>query len=72
MKKRLIFMRQDERIYIRDIDVKELKPLMKLANIELKTTEQGKYTGAPRHYLPLSSGFAFLVSLTSDYELIFR
>ena len=72
MKKRLILLKQDDRIYIRDIDIRTLKPLLNLANIEIKTSEIGKHTGVPHHYIPLATGFPFLLSLTKDFELVFR
>ena len=67
MKRKIIVLRQGNRLYLKDIDIKELKPLLKLANIEVHTTEQGKYTGAPRHYIPMNTGLSFILSLTSDY-----
>lgn len=67
MKRKILVLRQGNRLYLKDIDIKELKPLLRLANIEVHTTEHGKYTGAPRHYIPMNEGLTFILSLTSDY-----
>lgn len=72
MKKKILVQKSDNRIYLRDIDIKELKPLLSLANIEIHTSQQGKYTGVPRHYIDLDKGFAFLLSLTNDYIITMR
>ena len=67
MKKKLLILKDGDRLYIKDIDLKELKPLLDLVHIEVKTTEQGKYRGQPRHYISIAKGMNFLLSLTSDY-----
>ena len=67
MRKKLLILRCEDRLYIRDIDLKELKPLLKLVNIEVHTSEEGKYTGVPRHYINLAEGIKFILSLTNDY-----
>lgn len=73
MKQKLILLKSENRIYIRPVDLPKLKPLLKLANIELKVSDHGKYTAEPRHYIPLETGFPFLISLlSSDYEITFR
>ena len=69
MKKKLLILKQDNRLYIKDIDLKQLKPLFELAHIEVHTTLKGKYTGCPRHYIQLSQGLDFILSLTKDYTI---
>lgn len=69
MKQRIVLLIRDERVYLRELDIKTLKPLLDLAKIKVKTTQKGKYTGAPRHYVPLDDVFFFL-SLDSDYEIV--
>lgn len=73
MNEKIILLKDENRIYIRPIDLPKIKPQLKLANIDVKITEEGKYTGKPRYYLPLDIGFPFLISLlSSDYEITFR
>ena len=67
MKKKLLILKDGDRLYIKDVDLKNLKPLLDLVQIEVHTTEQGKYTGKPRHYISIAKGMNFLLSLTSDY-----
>lgn len=67
MKRKILVLRQGNRLYLKEIDVKELKPLLKLANIEVHKSEIGKYTGAPRYYIDMNTGLQFILSLTSDY-----
>lgn len=67
MKHKIIIKRVENRLYIRDIDLKELKPLLSLANITVHETDTGKYTGVPRHYIHMNTGIRFILSLTSDY-----
>ena len=67
MKEKILILRKDDRLYIKDIDLKKLKPLLQLANIEVHTTEQGKHRGKPRHFISITNGLNFVLSLTSDY-----
>jgi len=69
MKKKLLILRNENRLYIKDVDLKELKPLFKLAHIEVHTTPEGKHTGCPRHYIDLNKGLDFILSLTKDYTI---
>ena len=72
-KQNLILLKEENKIYIRPVDIPKIKPLLKLANIELQVSEYGKHTGKARHYIPLDTGFPFLLSLLSaDFEITFR
>lgn len=67
MKKKLVVKQQGNRIYIREIDVKRLIPLLKLSGISVYTSHQGKHTGAPRSYISITDSFKFLEAVRSDY-----
>lgn len=69
MKRRIVLLIREDRVYLRELDIKLLRPLLDLAKIKVKTTQKGKYTGAPRHYVLLDDVFFFL-SLDSDYEIV--
>lgn len=67
MKKKLTVRQQGNRIYIRQIYLKELKPILKLANITLHETDEGKHTGVPRHYILITDLFKFIECTRNDY-----
>lgn len=67
MKKKLVIRQIDNRIYIRQIYLKELKPIFKLSQIELHETGEGKYTGVPRHYILVTDLFKFIECTKGSY-----
>ncbi len=71
MKEKLIVKQDGNRLYIRQADLKKLKPMLNLAQIEVHKTELGKYTGRHRYYIDLYEGFKFLETVTSDYIITF-
>lgn len=67
MKKKLVVKQQGNRIYIREIDVKRLTPLLRISGISVHTAPKGKHTGAPRSYISITDSFKFLEAVRSDY-----
>ena len=67
MKNKLVIRQDGDRVYIRQVYLSQLKPILKLANIELHTTEQGKHTGVPRHYILLTDLFKFIECTKDSY-----
>ncbi len=60
MKQRIVLLIRDDRVYLRELDIKTLRPLLDLAKIKVKTTQKGKYTGAIRYYVPFDDVFFFI------------
>ncbi len=71
MKEKIVVLQRDDKIYLRQVDVKRLKSVLNLANIEVQETSHGKYTGVPRYYIPITQGFKFIQSIISDYTVTF-
>lgn len=67
MKKKLVIRQINNRIYIRQIYLKELKSILKLAQIEIHETDEGKHTGVPRHYILLTDLFKFIECTKDSY-----
>ena len=67
MKKKLVIRQIDNRIYIRQIYLKELKPILKLSQIQVHETDEGKHTGVPRHYILLTDLFNFIECTKDSY-----
>lgn len=67
MKKKLTVRQVDNRIYIRQVYLKELNSVLKLAGIKLHETDEGKHTGVPRHYILVNDLFKFIECTRNDY-----
>ena len=71
MKEKLIVKQEENRLYIRHADLRKLKPMLNLANIEVHKTDVGKYTGKHRYYIDLYQGFKFLETVRNDFIVVF-
>ena len=71
MKEKIIVMQKDDRIYIRSVDIRKLKPLLKLAQIKVYKTSEGAHTGAPKYYINVTHGFKLIQTLKNDYSVMF-
>lgn len=67
MKKQLTVRQIDNRVYIRQIYLRDLKPILELAQITLHETQEGKHTGVPRHYILVTDLFKFIECTRNDY-----
>ena len=67
MKKQLTVRQLDNRVYIRQIYLRDLKPILELAQITLHEAQEGKHTGVPRHYILVTDLFKFIECTRNDY-----
>lgn len=67
MKKTIVVRQIENRVYIRQVYLNELKPLLELFHIDLYETQEGKHTGVPRHYISALDLFRFIESTKDDY-----
>lgn len=67
MKRKIVIKQSRNRLYIRDIDLRRLKPILNLEGISVYTSQEGKHTGAPRHYIEITQGFKLIELLRHDY-----
>ena len=72
MKKRLFLYKDGNRLYLKDIDLYDLRPLLNLVKIPVHVSPHGKYTGEPQHYILITDALKFILSLTDDYIIIIR
>ena len=70
MKKKITVKQMGARIYIRDIDIKSLKPLLQICGVEIHEVVGRKQTGLPRHYISISNILEFTQALRKDYIII--
>lgn len=71
MKEKIVVMQKDDRLYIRSVDVKKLKPLLSFANINVHRSQEGKHTGVPQYYIQLTQAFNFLQTVKDSYSVTF-
>ena len=71
MKKEIIVKQEGERLYLRSVDVQHLKPILKLANIELHQVANFRKLKKPKYYIDLSQSFKFLQFAKSGFIITF-
>ena len=69
MKKEITVKQIGTRVYLRSVDISNLKPILNIAGIQLKINFQFRTQHVPKYYIETNDLFNFLQTARSNYTI---